>query len=359
MLDGGIGNDMLYSFAGQGGDTIRGGEGIDTLQISRTNLSVGVLFSIRDLTTSINDGTVVNGIEILHFRGTTGNDTVHGGELNDTLYGNLGNDYLAGYWGLDSLFGEAGNDTLVGSGQNDTLDGGGGNDSLDGGGGADVMRGGTGNDVYVVDTTLDLVEDSGGVDTVMAMITLTLSPTIENATAKAAANVGRNLTGNALGNVLTGHEGANVLSGLDGNDRLIGNGGADKLLGGNGDDTLWGGLGYDELTGGAGLDRFVFASLADSGGGDQNLPSDLIRDFVQGEDRIVLAAIDAKAATVGNEAFTFIGAAAFTAAGQLHAIRNTATNRTLIEGDVDGDRLADFQLQLVGLKTMVAADFIA
>lgn len=358
LMDGGAGNDSLYSFAGQGPDTIRGGDGIDLLQISRTNLTSNVLFSIRDLVTTLPDGTSVSGIEKLNYHGSTGADVVQGGDLNDTIYGNLGNDGLAGFWGFDSLFGEAGNDTLNGGGQNDTLDGGGGNDSLDGGGGVDFMIGGGGNDIFVVDSGLDSVTDSGGIDTILTSVTLTLGSAIENGTLTSAASLARNLTGNALANTLTGSDAANVLSGLDGNDKIYGKAGADKLIGGNGDDSLSGGLGYDELTGGAGNDRFIFASLAEIGGGDQGLPSDLVKDFVQGQDRIDLSAIDSKTATVTNEAFSFIGSAAFTAAGQLHAFANSATNRTLIEGDVDGDKIADFQLQLVGLKTMAGTDFL-
>ena len=35
-----------------------------------------------------------------------------------------------------------------------------------------------------------------------------------------------------------------------------------------------------------------------------------------------------------------------------------ANDRTIIEGDVNGNRVADFQIQLTGLKTLTAADFV-
>lgn len=361
VMLGGAGNDVFYSFVGQGPDTIYGGIGTDTLTISRSNLAIALTLNIAnpEVLQTMADGTTIIGIEQINYRGSTGNDSVIGGGLNDTLIGNLGNDSLYGGWGLDSLSGEAGNDLLSGGGQNDILDGGGGNDTLDGGGGSDVMRGGTGNDTYIVDSATDTTEDTGGIDIVLTSVTYTIGANIENVTITSAASLARSATGNALANIITGSDGINVLSGLDGNDRIYGKAGADKLLGGNGDDTLSGGLGYDELTGSAGNDRFVFASDTEIGGGGTLLPSDLIRDFVQGQDRIDLSAIDAKTSTpLINEAFSFIGAAAFTAAGQVRAFTNVATNRTLIQGDLDGDKVADFQLQLVGLKTLAGADFV-
>jgi Ca2+-binding RTX toxin-like protein len=361
VILGGAGNDALYSFAGQGPDTIDGGLGSDVLTISRSNLTIPLKLNIANSNAlqMLADGTNIVAIEQISYRGSTGVDNVIGGGLNDTLIGNLGNDSLYGGWGLDSLLGEVGNDLLNGGGQNDMLDGGGGNDTLDGAGGSDVMRGGTGNDSFVVDSATDTTEDTGGIDAVLTSVTFTINVNIENVTITSAASLARSATGNALANIITGSDGTNVLSGLDGNDKLYGKAGTDKLLGGNGDDTMSGGLGYDEFTGGAGNDRFMFVSDTEIGGGDTLLPSDLIRDLVQLEDRIDLSAIDAKSASpLTNEAFAFIGAAAFSAAGQLRTFTNVATNRTLIQGDVDGDKVADFQLQLAGLKAMAGVDFV-
>lgn len=50
---------------------------------------------------------------------------------------------------------------------------------------------------------------------------------------------------------------------------------------------LTGGLGADKLTGGTGNDRFVFTSSADTYAGS----SDLITDFVWGEDKLDVAAL--------------------------------------------------------------------
>lgn len=79
--------------------------------------------------------------------------------------------------------------------------------------------------------------------------------------------------------VIYGGRGDDKLAGSSGNDKLYGDEDNDTLLGGDGDDLLWGGKGEDTLRGGAGMDTFA---LAFSQG------SDLIRDFVLGEDKIGL-----------------------------------------------------------------------
>ena len=64
------------------------------------------------------------------------------------------------------------------------------------------------------------------------------------------------------------------------------------------------------------------------------------------------------AAVSGNTAFSFLAlkGAAFTgAAGQLRwfqqKLPGAANDKTIIEGDTNGNRVADFQIQLTGLKT--------
>lgn len=53
----------------------------------------------------------------------------------------------------------------------------------------------------------------------------------------------------------------------------------------------------------------------------------------------------------------FIAKAAFhKVAGELHY--STSGGKTIIEGDVNGDGRADFQIELTASKTLTSADFI-
>jgi serralysin len=39
-------------------------------------------------------------------------------------------------------------------------------------------------------------------------------------------------------------------------------------------------------------------------------------------------------------------------------LSGTANDKTIVEGDINGDRVADFQIELSGLKVLVASDFL-
>jgi Ca2+-binding RTX toxin-like protein len=161
--------------------------------------------------------------------------------------------------------------------------------------------------------------------------------------------------GDKTAEVLNGGKAAEAIYGAAGADKLQGQEGDDALHGGSDDDILAGGSGSDTLVGGSGGDRFVFV------GTDHSKPGidlrDAILDFDRGEgDRIDFSGIDAKDGVAGNQAFTFIGEDAFSGkAGQLHAV--SSDGAFVVEGDVDGDRQADFQVELAGTQTLAAADF--
>lgn len=152
-----------------------------------------------------------------------------------------------------------------------------------------------------------------------------------------------------------------LLQGGNGNDVLNGFGGADRLEGGLGNDRLVGGLGHDDLFGGGGADIFIFTQLADSqyalrSDGWKVLP-DLIGDFVSGVDKIDLSALDAIQGTAANDAFTFIGTAAFSGhAGELRYDVQSG-GQVLILADTDGNGAADFMLS-AHTPLLQATDFI-
>ena len=164
---------------------------------------------------------------------------------------------------------------------------------------------------------------------------------------------------------ISGGGGDDRITGGAANDKLIGGAGHDKLFGGHGDDKLIGGLDKDLLFGGAGHDRFVFKSAAEAG--NHGSSRDVIRDFHTGggddSDLIDVHLIDAIKSAHGNQGFTFIGDNAFTrTAGELHAREidkpGSRHDITLVEGDINGDGRADFQIELTGLKLLTKDDFV-
>jgi Ca2+-binding RTX toxin-like protein len=188
----------------------------------------------------------------------------------------------------------------------------------------------------------------------------------DNMSGNAILNVNETLNGLAGNDTLNGNGGNDTLNGGDGIDTMSGGAGNDVLNGGNGNDIMNGNGGVDQLTGGAGVDTmtgaggadtFFFLATSDSGVGVG--ARDIITDFVSGSDRIDLSAIDANVNVAGNQAFTPTaggGGGAFTnVAGQIRA--GLVGANVIIEGDVDGNGTADFQIQL-GNVALVPADFV-
>ncbi|WP_309680080.1 peroxidase family protein [Polaromonas sp.] len=360
-LSGGAGNDTLNG--GAGADSMTGGAGDDSYVVDNlgdVTIEAGGVGSGTDTVQSAITWTLganvenltLTGAAIINGTGNAGNNvltgnaaanTLSGGAGLDTLSGGAGNDILNGGTGTDTLNGGLGNDTLNGDAGVDILNGDAGNDTLNGGAGLDILMGGIGNDTYVVDNTLDLLIEgaAAGTDLVQSSASWTLGANLENLTLTGATAI--NGTGNGLANTLIGNSGANTLNGAAGND---------SLNGGLGNDILVGGAGTDSLTGGAGADRFTFNATGDSVVG---LGRDTIIDFATG-DLINLGGIDANLNVVGNDAFSFIGTLGFSAAGQLRY--SVVAGQTVIEGNVGGDLLPDFQIALVGTPTLVAGSFM-
>lgn len=77
---------------------------------------------------------------------------------------------------------------------------------------------------------------------------------------------------------------------------------------------------------------------------------DRINDFVRGTGLIGLTAI---------AEFTLIGGAAFSGTGaELRAFQVPGSGQTILEGDFDGNGVADFQIAFVGLFVFTTGDFV-
>ena len=283
--------------------------------------------------------------------------------------------------------GTAGNDQLKTlADRNTRLEGGDGNDLLDSVGvGHNTLVGGAGDDTYRLTSLNDVVIENanGGSDQVISSVNVTLSENIEKLSMIGDARVG---VGNALGNSIGGSSGGDTISGMGGDDniqsndgddrvfggegadsvyggngadtiagdagadRLRGDGGNDSLSGGAGNDTLDGSLGQDVMAGGLGADQFTYNNLEASG--------EVIFDFSRAEgDKVILTALDANTVADGNQAFAFIGTAAFSkVAGQLRYEVKGADSYVM--GDLNGDGVADFRLLMKNVTSFQATDFM-
>ncbi|QBE63356.1 calcium-binding protein [Pseudoduganella lutea] len=316
-LNGGAGNDVLYSGDAEsrylergdemdgdiGNDTVIGGGNNDTLDGGRGN---------DDLDGGGNNDSIEgeDGDDII--RVSAGEDSIAGGDGIDTVYfGNNFADYRiervhagialhddvrgvhAFLYSVETLVfadatrafadlmrvsGTAGNDALLGSAFGDTIDGGQGNDTMTGLGGYDE---------YVVDSAGDRIveEAGGGVDTIHLTTSLgnyRIPDEVERLVLEigdAAIDVVGNGSDNTIDgtdavNAIDGGAGNDTLSGAGGNDGLQGEAGDDDLDGGSGNDTLLGGAGDDELSGDGGIDSMV------GGTGDDIYVIDVVADIV-------------------------------------------------------------------------------
>ncbi|MGZ9032968.1 MAG: calcium-binding protein [Rhodospirillales bacterium] len=232
-------------------------------------------------------------------------DTIDGLGGADTLDGGGGDDLIYGGTGRDRLYGRDGNDTIYGktSGVASAAD-------------ADTIYGGNGNDI---------IYGNGG----------------EEDTGFADGN--DTIYGNAGNDQLYGKLGNDTLNGGAGSDRLAAYRGNDRLSGGGGDDFLRGGDGLDRMSGGAGNDTYNYDLASNSPAGARR---DVILDFngvgPAAGDIIDLATLDANIDTPGNEAFSFIAGARFTAPGQVRV--SDRDGDTLIQANTSGAPGAELEI---------------
>ncbi len=159
------------------------------------------------------------------------------------------------------------------------------------------------------------------------------------------------LTGTGRSDKILALAGDDAVFAGPGPDMLYGGDGDDRLFGGPGDDLLVGGPGTDRLAGGPGADRFAFGDIAACGTGPAR---DMITDFAPAEgDVIDLSAIDAEPGLTGDQPFRFVGADAFDSVGG-----TLRCSDGIVQGDLDGNGAADFEIQLLGTDTLRATDFV-
>lgn len=394
QLYGGDDNDRLwgqegddYFRGGRGVDEMIGGAGIDRVSVCERD-ATQVAYVDLHLQKVLNDG--FGNYEFLSDVEGAGSGT----QFADAFYGSEGANQILGGRG-DFINGRGGADEIIVYGAPATLDGGDGSDTL-----------GFGRDMLVADGDGDGLADIVGASTGVS-VNLALGQIINDGFGGSGTFTGfENLNGTAVEDKLVGDNNANRIQGYGGNDTLWGAGGNDSLLGGEGrdtlygddgadrldggehddilygggqDDTLIGGLGLDRLygddgndilfggnqgdllSGGEGSDTFVFGTmgkvLLDVTPPSGSLGT--IADFQRG-DIIDLSSIDAKEGgrfSNPNDAFAFIGTRAFTgAAGQLRM--QTDGKYTYLLADTDGDRIADFTIQLNGGHSLTANDLI-
>lgn len=267
------GNSGNNSLTGSNGDTLIGGGGNDTFNVTGTGVTINDL-SGRDVL-KVNAGASASATVTAAFTATaatqnsgTATLTSAGFDVDLSLV-TTGNGFTITGTGGTAM-------RLKGSAKNDAITGGNGNDTITGGDGADNMDGGNGNDTFVIAGTADV--DSGEVinggantasgDTISVtastdFIGATTISNIENislASGVTATFTGAQVTGQTwvVNGVAGGATEALVvnadtattvnLSFVTANNvtvSLVGDGGSEILTGTAGNDTLTGGGGTD------------------------------------------------------------------------------------------------------------------
>ena len=162
----------------------------------------------------------------------------------------------------------------------------------------------------------------------------------------------RTFNASAGNDVVQGGDGNDSVSGGDGDDRLFGGDGDDRLVGSSGNDILGGGDGADKLTGSSGRDIFIFT---DSELGTTKLGEhDVITDFQQGTDKIDISALYDGGTYNGLKN----GALSGTVANAYKVGYYSASGKTWLEGDVTGDGVADWVIEMSGSYKLKGSDLV-
>jgi Ca2+-binding RTX toxin-like protein len=283
------------------------------------------------------------------------NDLLVGGHGDDSIVGGAGDDIISGGYGKNDLIGGDGFDTLdyswYGKNAGPKAD----SEGINAGFRTDVVNGRSGPDLGTQDkiSGFERLIGSDYADKVFG------------------DDSGLSIYGGRGADQLSSGSGADRFSGGSGNDTINGGLGRDKISGGTGKDSLVGGAGADTIHGGAGgdiintgvvsgeLDRVVYTSIKDS---TVAFSTRDILVFKNGLVKIDLEGIDVNRTRAGDQDFDFIGRNEFT--GGRAELRYEASTRlvdglvtTIIVGDVNLDKKADFAITVIGNRAFTDADF--
>lgn len=271
--------------------------------------------------------------------GTTGDDTFLNQGANTAFFGGLGNDSYIVTQGLEIIYEYSGqgNDSVFASisfalhqnveslylrGNNLTGTGNAGDNVLASEGAGNTLIGKAGSDAYLILTGDEIVTEAAneGYDVIYSVTNFTIAANVE---ALVLTGAGRTAIGGAGGDLLMSAAFNNVLNGGGGGDLLLAGAYGDRLIGGAGGD--------------------VFAFQAANGAADARRFK--IDDFNAAQGDVVdILRIDANSTLAGHQ--SFVGKAAFTGQAGQAVLTDLGGGQYRLAGDIDGDGLADFVLDI-------------
>ena len=310
---GGAGDDRVVAALDEDRDTYDGGEGAaDALDLTATEAGVSV-----DLAAGSAEG------EEIGDNAVTGFEIVEGGAGNDSLAGSEGGETLSGAGGEDLIEGRAGDDTISGGDGDDRLLDGTGEDSVTGGAGNDVVSAAAdGNDdAYEGSDGEDVLDYSQSEELIIVdLVTMTAS----------GADIGEDVIG-----------------------------GFESVIGGSGDDSFLVGQQAMILEGGSGDDLFEFVPPPTSESEPVHVLHEIV-DFTAG-DRIRMSKFDIFERIVDELESQFEAIYGDQINASETAIRyryetSDSVDRTVLEADIDHDRIYETTVILEGRHALVIVD---